>query len=258
MGRNPRFRSRGLSRRRRWTGRSFRRRRRMYRSSKGFKSAVKRVIDSQAEKKFLDVSTTGADGTEVTWAGTLAHLTPIPVGTGKSARLGMKARIKSILVRGDIARVSESSAIGSGGVQAVYPATLRLMVIMWKGDSGDPPTASEITEAVSVDRAVLSARDLSDTQKIKVLWSKTMSLPGRGIQSGVDDSDIVWVQPGRRFFTMFKRCNIPIKWNETDTDGTGYEQNTIWLYAISDQESSATADIGPQMRFYSRVRFTDM
>ncbi len=237
--RAPRGYSRSQAQRR---GRARARGRRPYRA--GYDRTVGYYGRPTPERKFFDVAVDDAivASTGTIWlnASAEASMLRIPEGNGESARIGRKITIKNINWRWLASLPTTTTAADSADV-------LRILLYHDKQTNGAPATVAEILE----DANFQSFNNLANAKRFRILKDMTIDIvaPSGGTSAaGVDVFGDNFISG-----TMFKKCNIPIVYNNAATDGSlaTLRSSNIGMLALS---SAGKAGFLSHIRF----RYTDM
>ncbi len=192
------------------------------------------------EMKFFD---TNVAVSPVTTAGTVEDsLNHIPQGTTESERLGRKCTIKHIGVRFQLT-LAETDA-----VTTPPPADLVRCILFWdKQANGATAIVADLLENAGVD----SFRNLANSQRFIFLYDKVHEMNYKNLTS--DAANAYGTTQLKKYLTIYKRCNIPIEFDNSATTGamgTIRSNNLGWL--IMSETASATSMDGT-----FRIRFTD-
>lgn len=159
----------------------------------------------------------------------------IPQGTTPIQRIGRKAVIKSINLRGHVSLPGSSSASNTTD-------SLRIILYKDKQCNGATATATDILATADYQ----SFRNLNNSARFTVLLDKVVTLNtqlsgnGTAHQSGVAGRD----------YTFFKKCNIPLEYDSTLGALSEIRSNNIGMLLISRNALMSH-------EFHCRFRFTD-
>ncbi len=194
-----------------------------------------RRIGSNAEKKFHDVTDAA---NSFTTAGAVISLNLIPQGTTELTRVGRKAWIKSISLRLHIQISPQAST------QLPVGTECRIIIVQDTQCNGALPAVLDFLETAGQ----LSYRKLANQTRFRVLkdWIWVLDSPG-GAGDGSAANDWSGVQRLKRWY---KKCNIPLEFDNTAGAITEIMSNNVFLLAIA---NNTTGSWGLQ----SRIRFTD-
>ncbi len=190
-----------------------------------------------AEFKFLDTSQ-GLTGSSSAGVIHTASFNVIPQGNTESNRIGRKCTIKAIQLRGQVQMATTVT---------LAQATNRIRVIMYKDKQTNGTAVAAVTEILET-ASVDSFRNLSNSGRFDILMDKTFVLnftAGNG--TGMAEM--------AKGFQYFKRCNIPIEFDNSATTGVIATQrtNNIGLMTVADGTSTPAALVG----YNCRLRYSD-
>lgn len=189
-----------------------------------------------AEYKFKD---TDGGNAALTQTGTVTSLNQIVQGAGEDERIGRKCVIKSIHIRGAFSLQSTTST--TQGHQRV-----RCMVVLDKQANGVNATRASIIDGNTAGSAVDHWRNLSESNRYKVLMDKTWALN----YTAATSTDF---QENIKTWKMNKRCNIPIEFAYPTDSVTGLRSNNIILLQFVDSTAPTV-----NSQWVARVRFSDV
>lgn len=173
-----------------------------------------------------------------------SSLTLIGQGVTESTRIGRKAVIKSIGMRG----LLKMSSISGAGLQPAQ--TTRLFIVLDKQANGAAPAvsgASGLLETADFQ----SFNSLANKGRYKVLLDKTFTFNAIAAAGDGAANDTA---PVNKNFTFFKKCNIPMEYSGVANPSviTEVRTNNIFGIVISDNTTSTVALVS-KLRF----RFSD-
>ncbi len=198
-----------------------------------------RTQQLNVEMKFHDVDLDDAiiaQGANVQ----LALLT-IPEGNGEEQRIGRSITIKKISWRYEVVIPATAIAVNTSD-------SVRILLIHDKQCNGALPTdALPVLETSDYQ----SMNNLSNNKRFRILMDKTvdMACPSG---SGRGSTDTLQFGEQRKNFTFFKDCNIPVEYDNSETDGTITtirSSNILCILATA----SGVAGFASKIRF----RYTD-
>lgn len=174
------------------------------------------------EMKFHDVD---FDDGVIDQAGTVEDsINKIAQGTTESERVGRKCVIKSIMWR-YLVSIPEQDATGTPG----NGETVRLIMFVDKQCNGAAATPALILASTDFQ----SFNNLANSGRFRTLFDKTITMNYMGLAS--DGAAVVSQAEVVRNGTFFKKCNIPLEFDKSFTDGriTTIRSNNIGILAIS-------------------------
>jgi len=193
-----------------------------------------RFAGRNAEKKFFDTSLAfSMDATgEVPATG---QLNLIPQGVGESARIGRKALVKSIQIRGE--------AIYLPGADTVGCVTGYIYVVV---DTQCNGAAASVTNVLTSTNLKVALSNVENSQRFKILKRIQFTLHS---QAGVSGAYSRAAQP----IEFYKKCNIPINFDADTGVISEIRSNNIFLIAGTDGQVDDTVDFAGTCR----LRYTD-
>lgn len=195
-----------------------------------------RFSGSLAEQKFLDTNVIDA-----TLAANMVHfnLCVIPQDNTESGRIGRKVTIKSIAFHGVL-------TLDAAVTSANTSNNIRMMLVQDKQTNGAEFAATDLLDT----NAILSFNNLANSGRFRILHSDWIDLnTDGGVELGVLPSwgtKSIWVN-------FYKKCNIPIEYDNTAVDGSigTVRTNSLWMiFQTIDAERVGVSGI-------ARVRYTD-
>ncbi len=196
-----------------------------------------RFAGANAELKFKDVT---VDDAIIAAGGVLTtSVNLIAQGTGESERIGRKCTIRSIFWRGSLSLPLLELEGGPGASERI-----RLIMYQDKQTNGAAATALGILEAVTVD----DYRNLANSGRFNILWDHTVVLNYLTLSHfAVNSFSMAQVE---RNFSFFKKCNIPLEFDNTVGALTELRSNNIGLLIVSEGGTGALIS-------RVRLRFSD-
>ncbi len=198
--------------------------------------------DGGGELKFhdVDVDQTGANLSAGVILNT-SSINLIPQNATESGRIGRKCVIRSIGWR---AVCKYTVAAGAGGASA---ENVRFIMAIDKQCNGAAPLVTDLLESANYQ----SFNQLANKSRFRVLYDKTMSIfPPSAAGDGAANDFGVAIRP----FKFFKKCSIPLEFDNTLTTGaiTTIRSNNIFIIMITEGTSSITT-----LDSKIRLRFSD-
>lgn len=217
-------------------------RRRAYRGGrfkKGGKTRRSCLLGTHPEKKFVDLALTPSP----TVTGTVSLLSLIPQDVTESSRIGRKAIVTDILIKGHV-------QIAAGANQADGNNRVRFDIVQDMQTNGATFTVADYCNTAGT-ADINSYRDLSHAKRFKTLASKTMTV---NAASGGGDGTTNWTAQTWRPFQMSVKCCITIEYDASVATGVIATQavNSIHLVSFEEQASPATTT-----NLNSRIRFVE-
>ncbi len=196
-----------------------------------------RYAGKNAELKFHDQT---VDDAIIAAGGVLTtSINLIAQGTGESERIGRKCTIRSIFWRGSLALPLLELEGGPGASERI-----RLIVYQDKQCNGAAATALGILEAVSVD----DYRNLANSGRFNILHDTVVTLNYSTCSHFAVNS--FSMAENTRAFSFFKKCSIPLEFDNTVGALTELRSNNVGLLIVSEGGSGA-------MVSRIRLRFSD-
>lgn len=215
-------------RKRKQRGRSLKRKRRSFRGKSGrsFRKRVKSVVQSFAEKKWLD----NQSSTPVSNAGAVILFNDvIAQGTGSNQRVGLEVQAKSLKLNLVFGR------------EAATPGTrrFRLIVGCWHDYTSTTPTISQILFNPTLDYSMYDRVRLAQKEWTP-MYNRQFTIQGDGIVNKTINLSFFGKKlPNKR--VVFNSSNVV--------------QNAWFLAVFSDYVGAGPF---PQMFYTSRLTFTDI
>ncbi len=179
-----------------------------------------RYAGKNAELKFHDVE---ADDAIIAAGGVItASINLIAQGTGESERIGRKCTLRSIMWRGSVS-LPEAETQGAPGDSE----RVRLILYLDKQCNGAAATALGILEVVGVD----NYRNLANSGRFNILMDKTLTINYQTTSHfAVNSFSNAQVM---RPFSFFKKCAIPLEFDNTTGAVTEIRSNNVGLLIVS-------------------------
>ena len=209
------------------------------RFKRGGKSRRACLMGTHPEKKFVDLALTPAPAV----TGTVSLLSLIAQDVTESARVGRKAIITDILIKGHV-------QIAAGASSSAGNNRVRFDIVQDTQTNGATFTVADyVNTAGTAD--INSYRDLSHAHRFKTLATKTMTV---NAAAGGGDGTTNWTSQTWRPFQMRVKCCIPIEYDASAATGAiGTQQvNSIHLVSFEEAASPATTTV-----LNSRIRFVE-
>lgn len=196
-----------------------------------------RFAGANAELKFHDQT---VDDAIIAAGGVLTtSINLIAQGTGESERIGRKCTIRSIFWRGSLSlAAAELQGNPHDGER------FRLILYQDKQTNGAAATALGILEAVTVD----DYRNLANSGRFNILYDHHMVI-NLATTSHFAVNSFSW-SGVQRNFTFFKKCSIPLEFDNTVGALTELRSNNLGLLIVSE---SGTGTLVSRIR----LRFSD-
>lgn len=203
-------------------------RRRTFKSkpSRMFVKRVKRVINSEQEKKFLLTNSSGT----ISWTGGCTVLTNVPQGDTDSQRDGDQVYSRSLEIRCNLQIGTNTSNL------------ITLIVFQWFPTTVPTTVGVLFPSAVSSGSAPLSPYNHDYRTQFKILARRSVNLIGAAASNPDYQKQIVfWIKSGFRRKIQFLA-------------GSTAANNHIYLLTISD---STTATL-PSIAYIAKYNYSDM
>ncbi len=196
-----------------------------------------RFAGANAELKFKD---TTVDDAIIAANGVITDsVNLIGQGTGESQRIGRKCTIRSILWRGALS-IPRLETEGSPGASERF----RLIMYQDKQANGAAATQAGILETTIYD----SYRNLSNSGRFVILMDKFVCLNYQTLSHHADNS--FSMAENQRQFQYYKKCSIPLEFDNTVGAITELRSNNIGLLIVSEGGTGALLS-------QVRMRFSD-
>lgn len=192
-----------------------------------------RMADPGPELKNIDVS--GSIGVIVgTQWSELDLLNPIAQGAASNARVGRNVQLKSLMFRWNTSSVTWSS--------------IRVLIVYDR----EPNLALPLITDVLVQSNFNSPMNLSNGNRFVILADELHNNEGLGVVNN-NSANTAQTRSGK----IFKKLNLPMKFEGTSTDITSITQGAIFaMIAIPfPWQGGGTA---PGIGYISRIRYTDV
>ncbi len=198
-----------------------------------------RLAGPSAELKFHDLD---IDDATIAANGTIAEdsVLTIAQGTTESTRIGRKLTVKSINWRMQIKLLASTAT-------AATSDSIRVILYLDKQTNGAAATVTDILEADDFQ----SFNNLANKSRFRTLMDRNYDMVAKS-GSGRGSTDTLAFGEDVVNDTFFKRCNIPIEYDNSAADGTigTMRSNNIGVLLLA---SSGSVQFGSKMR----IRFSD-
>lgn len=210
-----------------------------YKKRRSYKHTRAYNVKGSIEEKFLDTNLGTAIGTV---AQTLesANLVLIPQGDTESSRQGRKVMVKKIHCKGELVLTAATAAANTSETVKVY-------VLLDKQTNNAQFTAAQLLEGDSL----FSFRNLANQKRFKILWQDTICLQAGG--AAASGAAFVFSE-ARQKYSCNLNVNIPITYDNSDTDGAIDTQTENSVYFVTQSATGAIVTLTGQ----ARVRYTDL
>jgi len=199
--------------------------------SKRFRTAVKKVINSQAERKYLDYA---VSFDPIDTLGTLYNIGRIGTlaqGVDQNSRIGIKIHVTSLLIR--LAMFIPAIPVADTSV------ALRFIIFQWMEPYNSLPTINQILNNQFLGTySMLSQYSKENAGKFKIMLDKTYTMS----VDGTRQINTKWS------FSKFKKDLVI-------ANKTPLEPNSGEFYMIVVSDSGASPH--PNISFNTRMSFTD-
>lgn len=219
------FRRTGFKRKRRFGGRK-------RAGGRVFKRKVKRVVDSLAEKKYVDKT----DGIPCTNAGAFIYLMDtVAQGDTKSTREGASIRLKSIKI----------NLLATAATDVTHDDSyFRIIIGCWRDFYVTSPAIARILESPTSQTLSPYNRENLQAKKWIPMYDKKFTLD-RLASGGARPNDRTWT-------VSFSGKRLPLKKITYDLNGNADHVYFIWV-----QSSWVGLEGEPQIAYYARCTFVD-
>ncbi len=169
-----------------------------------------RYSGTQPEKKFHDID---IDDAVVAINGTIAQVScnVIAEGNGESNRIGRRVTVKNINWRFQVTLPTTAVAADTSDV-------VRVILYLDKQCNGATAVASTDAGILATDD-FQSFNNLANSKRFRILMDRTYDLVSKA-GSGRGSTDTLSYADDVISDTFFKKCNIPIEYDNSATDGT--------------------------------------
>ncbi len=172
-----------------------------------------------SELKFFDVNLD--DAVVAAGSNIVDSVNEIPQGVTESQRIGRTCRIKSIFWRFFLTLPTQDAV-------AVPPSGDAVRVIMYLDKQCNGAVASS---AVLLTTATIeSFRNLAENHRFVFLFDRVITVNYRTLAS--DGAAVVSSNNVRQWYTMYKKCDIPIEYNSTTGAITEIRSNNIGVNLV--------------------------
>lgn len=207
-------------------GRSLKRKRRSFRIKKRkFNKRIKRAVNSFAEKKYVDYSTSG----NATNGGTFLFFnTSIAQGTGSNARVGLKVFARSLRIR--LLLKNDSGAV----------RRWRIIMGVWNDYTSTSPSTTAILQNPTSESITLYKRETLQQKEWVPMYDRTM---------------VLWDYPAPQKILKINLSGKRLAHKTNIFSTTNIVQNAYFMLILTDY-----AGVGPYPEYYlnSRLTFTDV
>lgn len=177
-------------------------------------------------------------------------LNGIAAGTSASQRIGQIVRMKSIEMKFGCLGPQVAVASQIGGY-----ATIRMAIVLYKQTNGAAPLRTDVwTQSTAGVACVNALRNMDKKTAFWVLWDSG-AIP-LGLRTNAPAGLMSPDPRGSRTGTLYKRINIPVKYQLPAADVGSVETNGLFLLVWSDSPAAAET-LSPAMNFKCRVRYDD-
>ncbi len=198
-----------------------------------------RYSGAGGEQKFHDLD---IDDAAIASGGTIVEDSCLTIaeGNGESQRIGRKIVVKSILWNMRVKLAGQTASASTGDVA-------RIILYQDKQTNGATAAVLDVLETADFQ----SFRNLANTGRFNILMDKKISLTSKS-GSGRGSTDTLAFGTDRRDFAFYKKCNIPIEYDNSATDGTipTMRSNNIGVITITE---SGLLSFASKMR----IRYSD-
>ncbi len=196
-----------------------------------------RYSGAGAETKFFDLDLD--DAIIATGANVTDSINKIGQGVTESTRVGRKCTIKSIQWRYQLSLPKVDAA-----VSAAASSSVRVILYLDKQCNGATAVGTDVLETGDIH----SFRNLSNSGRFVLMYDKTHSINYTSLAS--DNAAVVSSANVFREYTMYKKCNTPIEFNDTTGAITEIRSNNFGVLIIG---NSGTGGFNSKIR----LRFSD-
>lgn len=197
------------------------------------------IKSSSVEKKFLDTNVGTSIGT-IAQTMEFANLNVVPQGDTESSRQGRKILVKKIHGKGNVNLQAATAAASTS-------ETVKLMILC---DTQTNKAQFSATDLLESD-AIFSFRNLANQSRFKVLWQTTIDLSAGG--AAASGAAFVFSEKVKKWSCNIN-CNIPINFDNSDTDGLVDTQTENSLVFVTQSQTGNITTLGGQVR----IRFSDL
>lgn len=159
----------------------------------------------------------------------------IPQGTTTTTRIGRKAVLKSIHIRGSLFYAPGASTTGVG-IAYVY-------VVLDKQANGAAAGVTDVLTSTTIPSAMINLFNSDRFSILKRIVIPVQATAGVSAAFGAQHTPIEW----------YHKCSIPIEWNSTAGAITEITSNNVFLIAGSDGNTDDLMSVAGTCR----VRFSD-
>lgn len=191
-----------------------------------------RSLPLSFEKKYFD--TTVIDTSDATSGVIINSLNLVPQGTTDQTRVGNKITIRNINIHAYSNNDDQTTLAFAG-------SNIRVIVYLDKQANG---AAAAVTDILNT-AAITSFRNMDQVDRFVILVDKVVFNP-------VECANALHTSNQRHYWSVNKKCNIPVHFSSTTGAITEVRSNNIGILYISDFASGNSAANGR-----ARVKFTD-
>lgn len=186
--------------------------------AKGVKSLMNVEFKNQTvDDQFVDY--------DILSTGTIVYLTPVAQGITEITRNGNSIRAKSMDLKGYV--TYDSGGDDQQGVRLI-------MFIDYNYDGGNTPTVSGDAESVLDNSNIQSFRDLSNTDRFRVIYDKTFFVDG---------------EHQTRQVKIHKELNHKVEYVGTNSSAASGGGGSIWMLLIGTQLVANYPTLNADYRF---------
>ncbi len=194
---------------------------------------------SGGEAKFHDLD---IDDAAVANTGTIAQISCLTIaeGNGESERVGRKITVTGINWKMRVKLAGQTASANTGDVT-------RIILYQDKQTNGATAAVLDVLETADFQ----SFRNLANTGRFRILMDKTIALTSAS-GSGRGSTDTLAFGTARRDFSFYKKCSIPIEYDNSATTGviTSMRSNNLGVITITE---SGLTSFASKMR----IRYKD-
>lgn len=184
------------------------------------------------ELKYVDVVSTIAPPIGSAFNITPAHLNVMTQASGPSNRVGLKARMKSLLIRANM--------VWPGGQTLTSPSQVRMVAVFDRQSNAALATRTDVFQDGTL---FISPTNLANAERFTVLVDEvTEQIEANG------QFNVAW--------QCYRKIDLESVWAPSGSIPT---TGTILLFASCNSDSNSAVGTNlPTVEFYSRVRYTDI
>jgi len=184
------------------------------------------------ELKYVDVNSTLSPPIGSAFTVTGVQLNPLTAGSSSSGRIGIKTRVKSLLLRGVI--------VWPGGQTTIAPSQVRIVVVWDKQANTALATRTDVFQDGTYS---ISPTNMGNSERFVVLVDEWTDIGDNG-QFNVS-------------YQCYRKMDLESVYKDTSTvvPSTG----AMLIFAAANNDSNdVVSTYQPKVEFYSRVRYTDV